>query len=90
MSNFQGPTNDEGLEGDVIKNSVTILIPNDYTRCTNKTCPINKNCKRFLQYELDRVNSTENQFYYAEFVMLKSNLKDFSYEETCDKFIKNN
>ena len=81
----------EGGEGVVVNVATpSIIIPNDYCRCANDTCIIKKECKRWLQKELDK-NSTEvGYFVYADFHQLNSDLEDFNYKKDgCCKFIQN-
>ena len=35
------------------------LLNNDVSRCSNDKCSNKKNCKRFLQHQLDKINPTE-------------------------------
>lgn len=42
----------------------TKLLPNDYSRCTNKDCPKSHECERFQQYRLDKLDESGRSFSY--------------------------
>jgi|GEM_PF-4157366 len=80
----------EGGEGEVVNiERVNDILSINVCRCNNQECYIKNECKRSIQFEIDKQYVKHKDIVEAEFIFIPSSDPDFNYKEYCGKFIQN-